>query len=154
MDRVCGTISSMKMCALTFSGTQERMQPTPTEKKENLKMYICLLYIYLIIFGVNCDLPDFTVLRFGSSDKLGSIMNFIQWDGDLLPSGAFPREFTLCFNMRYQTMDYWSPEQKTILRIFGNQGDDFWLRINHSPPRGTIILNSGTLWSGGLGAYR
>ena len=32
--------------------------------------------------------------------------------------------------------------------------DHFWLRVNHSPDRGTLILNRGNLWSGGLGDYR
>lgn len=63
-------------------------------------------------------------------------------------------QVTLCFSKRYLTLDTWSSGQKTMLRIFQvitlagyshscpQEGDDhFWLRMNHSPPRGTMILN-------------
>ena len=104
---------------------------------------------------------SFSVLRFGTPNKLGSISpepegsrDYILWDQSDLPEGPFPKQFSVCFNMQYLTMDYWSAEQKTILRIFQSNVTSFWLRINHSPPRGTMILNSGTLWSGGLGDFR
>ena len=109
----------------------------------------------------NCTPSSFEVFRFGSPDKLGSVdvgpegsKDYLEWDKDALPVGEFPTQFSLCFNMRYLTMDYWSAEQKTILRIFPEDVEEFWIRVNHSPPRGTLIINSGTLWSGGLGSFR
>ena len=64
-------------------------------------------------------------------------------------------QVSLCFNKRYLSLDSWSSGQKTILRIFQVKNktfwstcswiqedeEHFWLRINHSPPRGTMILN-------------
>ena len=104
---------------------------------------------------------SFDVYHFGTVDKLGTdepepegSTDYILWDKDTLPVGEFPKQFSICFNMKYQTMDYWSSGQKTILRIFQENFEDFWIRVNHSPPRGTMIINSGTLWSGGLGSYR
>ena len=70
--------------------------------------------------------------------------------------GAFIMiQVSLCFNKRYLSLDSWSSGQKTILRIFQVKNktfwstcswiqedeEHFWLRINHSPPRGTMILN-------------
>ena len=72
-----------------------------------------------------------------------------------------PRKLTLCFSMFYLAMDYWNRNQKTILKIYGENDDPssttFFLRINNSPPRGTMILHSGSgveKWSGGLGDYK
>ena len=105
--------------------------------------------------------PPLQVFKFGSNEKLGTDgpepeggQDYILWENKDLPEGPFPTEFSVCFNMKYETMDYWSTGQKTILRIFQDSMETFWLRVNNSPPRGTMILNSGTLWSGGLGSYR
>jgi hypothetical protein len=104
---------------------------------------------------------SFTVYQFGTPDLLGSdgpepegSEDYLLWEKDSLPAGEFPKQFSVCFNMKYKTMDYWSAAQKTILRIFQESVDHFWVRVNHSPPRGTMIVNRGTLWSGGLGSYR
>ena len=80
--------------------------------------------------------------------------DYLLWEKDSLPAGEFSKQFSVCFNMKYKTMDYWSVAQKTILRIFQESVDHFWVRVNHFPPRGTMIVNRGTLWSGGLGSYR
>ena len=115
-----------------------------------------------MICFAHSDVPtSFQVFQFGTNNKLGTDgpepeggEDYIEWDSQDFPEGDFPSEFSVCFNMKYQTMDYWSTGQKTILRIFQENMENFWLRVNNSPPRGTMILNSGTLWSGGLGSYR
>ena len=127
----------------------------------NKKMVVFPLCLILLASLCDCAPSSFQVFRFGSPDKLGSVdpgpegsNDYILWGKDALPVGQFPLQFSLCFNMRYLTMDYWSAEQKTILRTFQENVENFWIRVNHSPPRGTLTLNSGTLWSGGLGSFR
>ena len=104
---------------------------------------------------------SFTVFEFGTPEKLGNDRpephgseDFLLWDKDSLPAGKFPQMFSVCFNMKYKTMDYWSAAQKTILRIFQEEVEHFWIRVNHSPPRGTMTINRGGLWSGGLGDFK
>ena len=122
-----------------------------------------LISLYFLVLSSLCEgVPSsFTGFRFGSPDKIGQFSpepdgskDYIMWDEDALPLGPFPRQVSVCFNMRYLTMDYWSSGQKTILRIFQAKEKPFWLRITHAPPRGTMILNSGNLYSGGLGDFR
>ena len=125
-------------------------------------LYFILLGSLLNILPLgSCTPSSFLVYQFGTPDKLGNdgpepigSEDYLLWDKDSLPSGEFPKQFSVCFNMRYKTMDYWSSGQKTILRIFQENVDHFWVRVNHSPPRGTMIVNRGTLWSGGLGTFR
>ena len=94
---------------------------------------------------VHCDPPYLKIYQFGSSDKLGTDgpepeggQDYILWENKDLPPD-FPAEFSVCFNMKYETLDYWSTGQKTILRIFQEGSETFWLRVNNSPPRGTMI---------------
>ena len=102
------------------------------------------------------------VYHFGTPDKLGTDQpepdgspDFLLWSSETLPDGPFPSQFTLCFNMFYTALDYWSANQKTLLRIYQVENKDhFWMRVNHSPPRGTMIMNRANLWSGGLGDFR
>ena len=102
------------------------------------------------------------VYRFGTPDNLGTDQHepdgspdFLLWRSENLPDGPFPSQFTLCFSMFYTALDYWSANQKTLLRIFQVENSDhFWMRVNHSPPRGTMIMNRANLWSGGLGDFR
>ena len=129
-----------------------------SKMKLQVKIKVFLTLLRLSHCG---DTPSLQVFHFGSNDKLGTDgpepeggQDYILWESKDLPEGAFPSEFSVCFNMKYETMDYWSTGQKTILRIFKDGMKTFWLRVNNSPPRGTMILNSGTLWSGGLGSYR
>ena len=119
-----------------------------------------LLLILTISVG-ECIPSSFLVYQFETPNKLGidglepvGGEDYLLWEQDDFPDGDFPKQFSVCFNMKYQTMDYWSSGQKTILRIFQENMEHFWIRVNNSPPRGTMILNSGTLWSGGLGSYR
>ena len=110
---------------------------------------------------VSCIPSSFKVFEFGSQDKLGfdgpepeGGPDYLLWESEDFPDKNFEQQFSLCFSIKYHTLDYWSTGQKTILRIFKENMERFWLRVNNSPPRGTMILNSGTLWSGGLGSYR
>ena len=134
------------------------MEPFNGMKSKKGLLFLCFL---LLTSQCSCMPSSFDVYNFGTEDKIGTdepepegSRDFILWDKDALPVGEFPKQFSICFNMRYQTMDYWSSGQKTILRIFQENVEIFWIRVNHSPPRGTMIINSGTLWSGGLGNYR
>ena len=102
------------------------------------------------------------VYRFGTPDNLGTDQHepdgspdFLLWRSENLPDGPFPSQFTLCFSMFYTALDYWSANQKTLLRIYQVENSEhFWMRVNHSPPRGTMIMNRANLWSGGLGDFR
>jgi hypothetical protein len=127
----------------------------------NLKSELMLLLFLYIISFCHCVPSSFLVYQFGTPSKLGTDgpepvggEDYLLWERDTFPEGDFPKQFSVCFNINYQTMDYWSSGQKTILRIFQENVENFWIRVNNSPPRGTMILNSGTLWSGGLGSYR
>ena len=110
---------------------------------------------------LDCTPLSFLVYRFGTEDRLGTSYpepegskDYLLWEGGNLAAGSFPTQFSVCFNMKYLTLDYWSGSQKTILRLFNESLGHYWLRVNHSPPRGTMILNRKQLWSGGLGEYR
>ena len=104
----------------------------------------------------------FHVFNFRTDNNLGTDKpepegspDYLLWKSSNLPTGPFPSKFTLCFNIFYNTLDYWSANQKTLLRIYSSDDDDhYWMRVNHSPPRGTMIMNRGSLWSGGLGDFR
>ena len=125
-------------------------------------MLITTQYILVILEAPVVLIRGTQVFKFGTSDNLGTDQpepggspDFLLWSSDNLPGGPFPTQFTLCFNMFYTALDYWSANQKTIIRIYQVENKDhFWVRINHSPPRGTMIMNRGTLWSGGLGNFR
>ena len=124
-----------------------------------------------VLVNLNGSRAVSQVYRFGRADLTGSGVgeeepegggDYLEWGPQ---PGSFPRQATycqstssvqvsLCFNKRYLSLDHWGNVQKTILRIFQTGEEHFWLRVNHSPPRGTIILNRGPLWSGGLGDYR
>ena len=105
---------------------------------------------------------SFQVFNFGTADNLGTdepepigSPDYLLWNSSSLPDGPFPSQFTLCFNMFYSALDYWSANQKTLLRIYQAENKDhFWMRVNHAPPRGTMIMNRANLWSGGLGDFR
>ena len=120
----------------------------------------CLLLIFWTPL-LKCAPSSFLVHKFGTDDKLGTdypeaegSLDYLLWEKENLPEGEFSKEFSLCFSMKYLTLDYWSTGQKTIFRIFQGGVKHYWIRINHSPPRGTLILNRGSLWSGGLGSFR
>ena len=102
------------------------------------------------------------MITFGTEENLGTdepeplgSPDYLLWTSSNLPMGKFPKQFPLCFNMFYKSLDYWSANQKTLMRIYSSANKDhFWMRVNHSPPRGTMIMNRGSLWSGGLGDFR
>ena len=55
--------------------------------------------------------PSLQVFQFGSNDKLGTDgpepeggQDYILWENKDLPEGPFPTEFSVCFNMKYETM--------------------------------------------------
>ena len=83
-----------------------------------------LLLILTISVG-ECIPSSFLVYQFGTPNKLGidgpepvGGEDYLLWEQDDFSDGDFPKQFSGCFNMKYQSMDYWSSGQKTILQFF------------------------------------
>ena len=116
----------------------------------------------IILFLKQASQSSASFKVFGPADNLGTdepepvgSPDYLLWNSTNLPAGPFPSQFTVCFNMFYTALDYWSANQKTLLRIYQAENTEhFWMRVNHAPPRGTMIMNRANLWSGGLGDFR
>ena len=114
--------------------------------------------------GNSMTLENLRIFRLGDDDNLGTGSDVYRNADDYIlatPENAInqslPRNFSFCFNLFYITMDYWSKSGKTIIKIFDKENDDeqgeFFLRFLNFPPRGTMVVNSGRAWSGGLGDF-
>ena len=131
-------------------------------------MCLTTLVFLFLIFDITSgfETHKFRIFRIGDENNLGTGSDVDGPDAEdyvlIKPKAAIdeplPRQMSFCFNMFYLTMDHWSANQKTILNIFRDNDEatsnELFLRINNSPPRGTMIVNSGGIWSGGLGDYR
>ena len=107
-----------------------------------------LVYINFIIFALLCKVghgekQTFKIFRFGDDNLLGTGSDEDSNGEDYLiiqPVKAvgrpLPKRFSLCFNMFYLAMDYWNKNQKTILRINGENDNssstDFFMKINRN----------------------
>ena len=96
----------------------------------------------LLLFPLSeCAPSSFLVHQFVDDDKLDNdypepegSKDHIMWEKESMPEKIYPKQFSLCFNMKYLTMDYWSESQKTILRIYQKGVDHYRIRVNHAPP--------------------
>ena len=139
--------------------------------RNKMKKLFSLHIVLLASISGKCggNEENFKIFRFGDENLLGTgsdkeinAADYVR----VLPERALdkplPRQLSMCFHMFYLAMDTLNRNQKTILRIYGENDDpssnSFFMRINNAPPRGTLILNSGPdygmKWSGGLGDYR
>ena len=97
----------------------------------------------LLLFPLSeCAPSSFLVHQFVDDDKLDNdypepegSKDHIMWEKKSMPEKVFPKQFSLCFNMKYLTMDYWSESQKTILRIYQEGVNHYCIRVNHAPSR-------------------
>ena len=132
-----------------------KLQKAKATVTVNMLGLVLLLQAWTVVRGAQ-------VFNFGTADNLGTdepepegSPDYLLWNSTSLPDGSFPSKFSLCFSMFYTALDYRSANQKTLLRIYQAENKDhFWMRVNHAPPRGTMIMNRANLWSGGLGDFR
>ena len=127
---------------------------------------LALMQTFLFVFCSGIEVKYFKIYRLGDENNLGTGSDVAAVNAEdfvlVKPKSAIdkplPRKLSVCFNMFYIAMDYWSRNPKTILRIFGENDDPFstsyFLRVISSAPSGKIALNSGALRSGEFGDFR
>ena len=126
-------------------------------------------FLLISFFALYRGGKELKIFRFGDENQLGTgsdedinAEDYLLIQPEKAIGNPLPKQFSLCFNMFYTALDYWNKNQKTILRINGendtSSSTSFFMKINNSPPRGTMILVTGpeyeSKWSGGLGDYR